>query len=42
MKKIKFGEVKWTIKIGIIGGWIVMVYCIIAFLIGFISYFIGG
>ena len=41
-KMIYFKEVSWPCKIGIIGGWAVLVIYVIAFLIGFIGAFVGA
>lgn len=33
-KKIKFKDMNWNCKVGIIGGWILLIYFILAFSIG--------
>lgn len=40
-KKMKFKELSWPCKVGIIGGWVILVYFALAFLSGLILAFVN-
>jgi len=41
MEKVKLSQLNWICRIGIIGGWVLLCFWVIAFFIGFFIGIIG-
>ena len=40
--KIGWSDLNWVMKVGIIGGWVVLIIYLLSFLIGFFLGMVGG
>ena len=37
MKKIKYGNLSWSIKVAVLGGWLIAVVVAVAFVVGVVE-----